>query len=161
MKKLKSKAGFTLVEVLISLVIITMSVALFSGIVHSTHAVVAKQADYRVDMSKQYETLDRKFLGSMSTTPTGVNRMSFTFENISKSSATTVVDTDRLETGSSSNTVSNVNNTLSTKIVAEQKIDIGKFETLFNADIYSSNSSTSTFPSIYAYRYNPKVLITN
>ncbi len=31
MKKLKSKAGFTLTEVLISLVIVTMGVVLFSG----------------------------------------------------------------------------------------------------------------------------------
>ncbi len=60
MKKLKSKAGFTLTEVLISLVIVTMGVVLFSGMIQATGAVVSKQSNFRTDLINQDENLDNK-----------------------------------------------------------------------------------------------------
>ncbi len=59
MKKLKSKAGFTLTEVLISLIIITMGVVLFSGMTQATGSVVAKQSNFRTDLINQDQNLEK------------------------------------------------------------------------------------------------------
>lgn len=142
--KLKSKSGFTFVEVLISLTILTMSIALFSGITHSTHAVVSRQADYRSDMANQYKNLDSSMSSSSKS-----GEMAITLLQVKKSHSTNILDVNSLKNGG----------TLRTKSQYQWFTTLDNFMSLnrlIMVDVYTGKSADSSVQDIYAYKLNPE-----